>query len=65
MLAAQSLNGCLHFLILQSVSNWINEGGDGQVKYRKKLTCRITIEWESIDKDSWAKEESDHSDVSR
>ena len=65
MLAAESLNGCFHFLIPQSINNWIKERGDYRVKHRKKLIYRVTLEWESIDEDSRTKGESDHSDVSR
>lgn len=65
MLAAESLNGCFHFLIPQSINNWIKERGDYRVKHRKKLIYRVTTEWESIDEDRGTKEECDHSDMSR
>ena len=65
MLVAQSLNGCLHFLIPQSVNKWIKERSDDRVKHRKKFIYRVTVKWESIDEDGRAKEESDYSDVSR
>ena len=65
MLVAQSLNGCLHFLIPQSVNKWIKERSDDRVKHRKKFFYRVTVKWESIDEGGRAKGESDYSDVSR
>lgn len=65
MLVAQSLNGCLHFLIPQSINNWIKERSDDRVQHRQKFIYRVTIKWDTIDEDGRAKEESDDSDVSR
>ena len=65
MMFAQSFNGCLHFLIPQSVNNWIKERSDNRVKHRKKFIYRVSIKWESIDEDGRAKGESDYRDVSR